>query len=153
MRAGVLPALILFDGFKKFHKVTSKIDLLNATISFASMENFCQSPIARDSNLCQATLTHTHIHTVNTTNFITQIKCFAFDLAQFPYYSYAPLDRLETLDDHLNRGLITVQQQQTRHSFYCCIHCQGVPRPLSPSPSQSYLCFYAYLPAICAANK
>lgn len=49
-----------------------------------------------------------HIHTVNTTNFITQIKCFAFDLAQFPYYSYAPLDRLETLDDHLNRGLITV---------------------------------------------
>lgn len=52
IRAGVLPALILFDGFKKFHKVTSKIDLLNATISFASMKKFCQSVIAGDSNLC-----------------------------------------------------------------------------------------------------
>lgn len=52
IRAGVLPALILFDGFKKFHKVTSKIDLLNVTISFASMEKFCQFPFARDSNLC-----------------------------------------------------------------------------------------------------
>lgn len=161
MSAGVLPALILFDGFEKFHKVTSKIDLLNVTISSASMNNFCQSLSARHSNLCQATHTHTHInthlythtptythtyiYTVNTTNFITQIKYFAFNLAQFPYYSYAPLDCLETLDDHLNRGLITAAANAPQFLLLHTLPGRAIPPPPPSFPSLPLLALFMFL--------